>query len=118
MVLLALINNGFVLLNGSPDWQQAVSGIILLVAVVTPFVDPYNPKVDSNLENSRQPPSREHIMGTDNLGRDVLSMLLASSSATWLLAITLRVSPTTNMVPTGLPSRPSRPISTAMSTAS
>ena len=31
--LLALINNGFVLLNGSPDWQQAVSGIILLVAV-------------------------------------------------------------------------------------
>ena len=31
--LLALINNGFVLLNGSPDWQQAVSGLILLVAV-------------------------------------------------------------------------------------
>lgn len=31
--LLALINNGFVLLNGSPNWQQAVSGIILLVAV-------------------------------------------------------------------------------------
>lgn len=33
VTLLALINNGFVLLNGSPDWQQAVSGIILLVAV-------------------------------------------------------------------------------------
>ncbi len=33
VVLLALINNGFVLLNGSPDWQQAVSGIILIVAV-------------------------------------------------------------------------------------
>lgn len=33
VTLLALINNGFVLLNGSPDWQQAVSGMILLVAV-------------------------------------------------------------------------------------
>jgi ribose/xylose/arabinose/galactoside ABC-type transport system permease subunit len=33
VLLLALINNGFVLLNGSPNWQQAVSGIILLVAV-------------------------------------------------------------------------------------
>src|SRR5216683_3330987 len=36
------------------------------------------------------------------MGRDMLS--------------TLRVSPTTNMVPTGLPSRPSRPISVAKST--
>ncbi|MDR1613519.1 MAG: ABC transporter permease [Planctomycetota bacterium] len=33
VVLLALINNGFVLLNGSPNWQQAVSGLILLAAV-------------------------------------------------------------------------------------
>lgn len=33
VILLAFINNGFVLLNGPPDWQQAVSGIILLVAV-------------------------------------------------------------------------------------
>jgi ribose transport system permease protein len=33
VVLIAIISNGFVLLNGSPNWQQAVSGIILLVAV-------------------------------------------------------------------------------------
>ena len=33
VVLIAIINNGFVLLNGSPNWQQAVTGIILLVAV-------------------------------------------------------------------------------------
>jgi ribose transport system permease protein len=33
VVLIATINNGFVLLNGSPNWQQAVSGIILLIAV-------------------------------------------------------------------------------------
>ncbi|HET6438160.1 MAG TPA: ABC transporter permease [Anaeromyxobacter sp.] len=33
VILIAIINNGFVLLHGSPNWQQAVSGIILLVAV-------------------------------------------------------------------------------------
>jgi len=33
VVLIAIINNGFVLLHGSPNWQQAVSGLILLVAV-------------------------------------------------------------------------------------
>ncbi len=38
VTLLALINNGFVLLNGSPNWQQAVSGLILLAAVA---VDAY-----------------------------------------------------------------------------
>jgi ribose transport system permease protein len=34
VILIAIINNGFVLLNGSPNWQQAVSGIILLIAVI------------------------------------------------------------------------------------
>jgi ribose/xylose/arabinose/galactoside ABC-type transport system permease subunit len=34
VILIATINNGFVLLNGSPNWQQAVSGIILLIAVI------------------------------------------------------------------------------------
>jgi ribose transport system permease protein len=33
VILIAIINNGFVLLHGSPNWQQAVSGIILLIAV-------------------------------------------------------------------------------------
>jgi peptide/nickel transport system permease protein len=33
-------------------------------------------------------PSGAHLLGTDNLGRDVLSMLLASSGSTWILAMT------------------------------
>jgi ribose transport system permease protein len=33
VLLLAIINNGFVLLHGSPNWQQVVSGAILIVAV-------------------------------------------------------------------------------------
>jgi len=33
VLLLAVINNGFVLLGGGPNWQQVVSGGILVVAV-------------------------------------------------------------------------------------
>jgi ribose transport system permease protein len=31
--MLALIGNGFVMLNGNPNWQQASVGIVLIVAV-------------------------------------------------------------------------------------
>lgn len=33
VLMLALIGNGFVMLNGNPNWQQASVGIVLLVAV-------------------------------------------------------------------------------------
>jgi peptide/nickel transport system permease protein len=51
---------------------MAIVAIILLVAILSPLVDPYDPKIDSDLENARQPPSAEHLMGTDRLGRDIL----------------------------------------------
>ncbi|MGL4649866.1 MAG: ABC transporter permease, partial [Caldilineaceae bacterium] len=33
VLLLALIRNGFVLLNGSPNWQSVVSGLIVFAAI-------------------------------------------------------------------------------------
>lgn len=33
VLMLALISNGFVLLNGSPNWQQAVYGMVLILAI-------------------------------------------------------------------------------------
>ncbi len=33
VLMLALIGNGFVLLNGNPNWQQATIGIVLIAAV-------------------------------------------------------------------------------------
>ncbi len=50
--------------------------IIVLAAVLAPLVDPYDPKLDADLENSRQPPSWQHIMGTDRLGRDVFRRIV------------------------------------------
>jgi len=33
VLMLALIGNGFILLNGSPNWQQAAIGVVLVLAV-------------------------------------------------------------------------------------
>lgn len=33
VLMLALIGNGFVMLNGNPNWQQAMTGIVLIAAV-------------------------------------------------------------------------------------
>lgn len=33
VLMLALIGNGFILLNGNPNWQQATTGIVLILAV-------------------------------------------------------------------------------------
>jgi peptide/nickel transport system permease protein len=53
-------------------------GIVALVGVVAifaPFIAPYSPN-DQNLLASFEPPSWHHLMGTDNLGRDVFSRVV------------------------------------------
>ena len=62
-------------------------GIVLfwvLVAVTAPLISPYSPTglVDDRLLL----PSQEHWLGTDNLGRDVLSRLIWGSRVVLLLA--------------------------------
>ncbi len=55
---------------------MVIVGVLLLVAVLAPIVHDYDPKKDSSLRERLKPPSREHILGTDNLGRDVLVRLV------------------------------------------
>lgn len=55
---------------------MVIVGILLLVSMLAPIVHDYNPKTDSNLRERLKPPTREHILGTDNLGRDVLVRLV------------------------------------------
>jgi peptide/nickel transport system permease protein len=50
--------------------------IFLITALLGPIVFPYDATTDSDLPNKLQPPSREHIMGTDNLGRDIAIRVL------------------------------------------
>ncbi|SFS06882.1 peptide/nickel transport system permease protein [Agrococcus baldri] len=59
----------------------AVIGVIallitVLASVLAPIISPYPPTA-IDLTNVRQPPSADHLLGTDSTGRDVFSRLLA-----------------------------------------
>jgi len=49
---------------------------LVLIATLGPFVSPYDPLVQDTLRPPLVPPSGDHLLGTDYLGRDVLSRLL------------------------------------------
>lgn len=49
--------------------------ILLFVTLLAPFLTPYDP-LSVGLSNILQPPSKEHLFGTDQLGRDVFTRLL------------------------------------------
>src|SRR5215472_5662849 len=48
--------------------------LLLLIAVFGPLLAPYDPAAPSPAR--LQPPTMQHLMGTDNLGRDVFSRFL------------------------------------------
>jgi ABC-type dipeptide/oligopeptide/nickel transport system permease subunit len=50
-------------------------GIILLASILAPVIAPYDP-ADQVLRERLQKPSREHLLGTDALGRDEFSRIL------------------------------------------
>ena len=52
--------------------------VMVLVAILAPILAPYNPTTQ-DLLNMTAAPSHHHILGTDDLGRDVLSRLIYGS---------------------------------------
>lgn len=59
----------------------------LVVALAVPLLVPYGPLAQS--PRLLQPPSRAHLLGTDELGRDVLSRTLWGARLSIPLAVTL-----------------------------
>ena len=51
---------------------------VLFLAVFGPWVSPYDP-ADAELLNGLKGPTREHILGTDRFGRDILSRVIAGA---------------------------------------
>lgn len=50
-------------------------GLLLLVAFASPLISPYDPNA-IELDNKNNNPSSDHLLGTDYLGRDMLSRIL------------------------------------------
>src|SRR6267142_365541 len=53
----------------------AVTLLAVLIALAAPLVAPYDP-LAQNLGKTLAPPGRDHLLGTDNVGRDVLSRVI------------------------------------------
>ncbi|WP_103681105.1 ABC transporter permease [Alkalispirochaeta sphaeroplastigenens] len=53
----------------------AVIGIIIFTALFAEVIAPYGYR-EQNLTRIADPPSREHLLGTDDLGRDILSRII------------------------------------------
>jgi len=72
-----------------------VCSILLLlfavIAVIAPWISPHDP-VKVNLALKLKPPSAEHLLGTDHLGRDNLSRLLHGSRISLGVAFLIFVS--------------------------
>jgi len=63
-----------------------ILGVFFIMAVIGPYITPYDPyKID--LANARKPPSPKHPLGTDELGRDILSRILVGARYTLGISI-------------------------------
>jgi peptide/nickel transport system permease protein len=71
--------------------KSAMIGLVLLVmlvlsAVFAPVLAPYNP-YESNLPDALKGPNAMHIMGTDELGRDIFSRTLYGARISLLVGV-------------------------------
>ena len=70
--LRQMIHNKFALIG------LTILVFLALIAIFAPVVAPYDP-IKMDLNNSLQPPNSVHLLGTDKLGRDMLSRLIYGS---------------------------------------
>lgn len=61
-------------------------GTFVFVAIFAPIIAPHDPFTQT-LANRLQPPSQEHWLGTDNLGRDLLSRIIWGSRVSLLVGL-------------------------------
>ena len=67
-------------------------GVLVFAAIFAPYLAPYNPYTVS-LDTRLQPPGGAHLLGTDELGRDILSRLIFGTRvALWVGIVTVVLS--------------------------
>lgn len=59
---------------------------IILAAILAPLISPYDP-LSIDLDSLRMPPSFQHLLGTDNKGRDVLSRIIYGARISLSVAV-------------------------------
>jgi len=70
------------LMRKRPAWfGMSILVLLLLTSVVAPWVAPHDP-YEMDISQRLLPPSKEHILGTDEFGRDILSRIIYGSRIT------------------------------------
>src|SRR5580658_8252080 len=80
----------FLRTSGLGRWGLAVSVLLVLVALFAPWIAPSNPSAQS-LPERLLSPSTQHWMGTDELGRDVLSRTMYGARVSLLVGVSVVV---------------------------
>jgi len=60
--------------------------ILALTAILAPLIAPYDP-YETHYDNIKKPPSAEHWLGTDELGRDVFSRLIYGTRISLMVGV-------------------------------
>ncbi len=63
-----------------------IISLLIMVALIAPAIAPYDP-LKTDTISRLQPPSRDHFLGTDQLGRDILSRIVYGSRISLRIAI-------------------------------
>lgn len=67
-------------------------GVTVVAAILAPWLTPYDP-LAHNLESILAPPSSDHLLGTDHLGRDVWTRLLYAARLDLLIGVGAVITP-------------------------
>jgi peptide/nickel transport system permease protein len=60
--------------------------ILTIIAIFAPLLSPYNP-YSTSLEETLQPPSLHHLLGTDTLGRDTLTRIMYGARTSLMIGV-------------------------------
>jgi ABC-type dipeptide/oligopeptide/nickel transport system permease subunit len=88
-------------LNRAAMVSLVVIVVLMVVALFAPLIAPYG-YADGNLLHGSEGPGRDHILGTDDLGRDILSRLLYGTRVSLSVALAAQVVIIAVGVPIGL----------------
>ena len=69
-----------------PRFALAVLVFVILGAVFAPAISPYDP-IKPDFSAARQAPSSAHLLGTDDIGRDILSRILFGARVSLMAAL-------------------------------
>ncbi|HEY0215872.1 MAG TPA: ABC transporter permease [Cellulomonas sp.] len=78
-----------------------LTALLVAVAAFAPVLSPHDP-AEQNLLGGLQPPSAEHLFGTDQLGRDILSRMLWAARTDLTIAVLAAAAPLVTGVLLGL----------------